>query len=113
MTEDTGNEEAVLKAAHLSSLYNRELLAAGGRCGCFYCMQTFDASDVTEWVGKNEATALCPYCHIDTVLSSASCSIDLPFLERMNECWFKQTVPLKEFPDKVEVLRKNTHREGE
>ncbi len=78
-----------LHAAHARSLNNRSVVEAGGPCGCFYCLAIFDASEVVEWVDACEATALCPRCQIDTVLSSRTDPIDAGFLRRMHDHWFK------------------------
>jgi hypothetical protein len=80
--------EPILKAEHAHSLGNRQLLAHGGKCGCFHCFKTFDASEITHWGGRDGNTALCPFCHYDTVLSSNVDSIDPGFLGRMQAHWF-------------------------
>jgi hypothetical protein len=82
--------ERKLKAAHRHSLDNHQLLATGGECGCFHCLRTFDAGEVTEWV-DDTSTALCPRCHVDAVLSSKIEPIDPDFLRRMHDYWFEQT----------------------
>ncbi len=64
---------------------NRVLIEAGGPCGCFHCLKTFDAAEVMQWQGS---TALCPFCHYDTVLSAQADPIDAAFLRRMNQHWF-------------------------
>jgi len=79
-----------LDAAHARSLDNRSVIEAGGSCGCFYCLKTFDASQVVEWVDAPKTTALCPFCHIDTVLSAKTDPIDSDFLRRMRNHWFEQ-----------------------
>ena len=88
-----------LKTAHRHSINNRRLLAGGGERGCFHCLRTFDASQVTDWTGDH-STALCPHCGIDAVLSSKIDSIDQGFLRSMRDFWFEQTVPR----DQVEEL---------
>jgi hypothetical protein len=43
-------------------------------CGCFYCLETFPAEEVEEYVDKfcgECITALCPRCGIDAVLPDA------------------------------------------
>ena len=77
-----------LKTAHSRCIDNHRLLANGGRCGCFYCLKTFDASEVATWVDEG-VTALCPHCGIDTVLSEKADPIDPWFLKRMHAFWFK------------------------
>ena len=83
---DTASEPA-LEAAHRRSLRNRPLLASGGKCGCFYCLSTFDASEVVQWVHE-DSTARCPQCGIDAVLSSRTDSVTPAFLGLMRAHWF-------------------------
>jgi NAD-dependent SIR2 family protein deacetylase len=85
--------ERELKAAHRHSMENRQLLTSGGECGCFHCLNTFAANEVTDWTNDG-LTALCPRCGIDAVLSSNIDSIDRIFLQRMHDFWFGQTVRL-------------------
>jgi hypothetical protein len=80
--------EPMLQAAHRHSLDNRQSLAGGGECGCFHCLRTFHASEVTAWGGRGASTAVCPYCHYDTVLSGAVDPIDAGFLRQMQARWF-------------------------
>jgi NAD-dependent SIR2 family protein deacetylase len=82
--------EPMLKAAHTHIMNNRELLGNGGKCGCFHCLRTFDASEVAKWVDDGH-TALCPYCHVDSVLSANVDPVDPTFLRRMQEYWFERT----------------------
>lgn len=76
------------EAAHHRSLNNRQLLSDGGECGCFYCLSTFDAGEVTDWV-HDGSTALCPRCHM---LSGRVDSITPAFLQRMHEFYFERKV---------------------
>jgi hypothetical protein len=78
----------MLQAAHRHSLDNREILAAGGQCGCFHCLRTFDAGEVINWGGRGSSNAVCPHCHYDTVLSGAVDPIDGGFLRQMQARWF-------------------------
>jgi hypothetical protein len=86
--EPPQRRQSRLKVAHGRCLHNRRLLANGGRCGCFYCLRTFDANDVTEWVDEG-LTARCPHCGIDAVLSEKSDPIHPWFLKRMQTFWFR------------------------
>jgi len=86
---DTANEPA-LEAAHRRSFRNRPLLASGGECGCFYCLKTFDASEVVQWVHA-DSTARCPHCGIDAVLSARTDSVTPAFLSLMHAHWFQRT----------------------
>jgi hypothetical protein len=81
-------DEPTLNAAHARSMDNRQLIASGGACGCFHCLNTFDATKVTHWGGRGGKTAFCPVCHYDTVLSSRADPIDPFFLRRMNARFF-------------------------
>lgn len=100
--------EPQLEAAHDQSFRNRPLLADSGECGCFYCLKTFDASEVVMWV-HDGSTALCPHCGIDAVLSSKTCSIAPAFLHSMHAYWFDRTVrvdlsaELNKLPKSVEA----------
>lgn len=80
-------------AAHAHSSRNRSLILAAQACGCFHCLRTFSATDLTEddWVPERDgdATALCPFCGIDAVIAEAP---DLPItpglLQAMQAHWF-------------------------
>jgi len=85
------SDDPMLEAAHHRSLRNRQLLSDGGECGCFYCLSTFNAGEVTEWV-HDGSTALCPRCHIDSVLSGRVDSIVPAFLRRMHEFYFERKI---------------------
>lgn len=57
-------------------------------CGCFYCVKTFKPQEIKEWIDK-EQTALCPFCHIDSVLpENQGYEINHSFLKEMNDYWF-------------------------
>jgi hypothetical protein len=80
-----------LQRAHDASIFNRSLVAASSRCGCFYCLSIFPATAVTSWCDPRpmpDLTALCPRCGIDGVLPDASgFEPTLPFLEAMQARW--------------------------
>lgn len=65
------------------SRYNRTLIA-GKRCGCYYCLETFDSTDVVEYT-NNDKTAICPKCGIDAVIPST----DVVLLSKAHDFWFK------------------------
>ena len=96
--------EPELKVAHRHSMHNREQLASGGECGCFHCLRTFDANEVTAWT-NDDLTALCPHCGIDAVLSSRFDSINRVFLQTMHDYWFEKTVRLH-LTDELASLQK-------
>ena len=75
--------------AHRFSINNEPMLRGDKRCGCFYCLRTFDPSEIYEWIEDDEKTALCPYCGIDSVIGeSAGYPLTRDFLEEMNRYWF-------------------------
>ena len=98
--------ERELKAAHRHSMKNRQLLASGGECGCFHCLKTFAANEVTDWP-DDDLTALCTRRGIDAVLSSNIDSPDRAFLQRMHDFRLEQTVRLA-LTDELIGLQKPT-----
>jgi hypothetical protein len=54
----------------------------------FIACERVDACAIARWV-NGETTALCPFCGIDSVLSSEADRIDLDFLKGMHDYWFK------------------------
>ena len=84
--------EPELLVAHRELFNNRQrLLTYGGTCGCFYCLAQFEASAVTMWVGRDKATALCPFCHIDAVLQR----YDEKFLALMQTYFFFRSTKVR------------------
>ena len=58
-------------------------------CGCFNCGEIFSSSEITDYVSDGEPTALCPYCHIDSVIGDAAgFPITPKFLKAMYKRWF-------------------------
>lgn len=79
--------ETRLRAAHKASSGHREELNKSRVCGCFYCLETFPPSEISDGLGD---TARCPRCSIDSVIGSASeWPVDDPdFLKAMHRVWF-------------------------
>jgi hypothetical protein len=102
--ENSKPDNPTLDEAHLRSLNNRQVLAGGGKCGCFHCLATFDADQVTEWVDEG-STALCPRCHIDTVLSARADSIDQMFLRRMRDFYFESCTRINAMREPVKLQK--------
>lgn len=68
-------------------------IMASALCGCFYCLRTFPPGEIEHWLAT-EHTALCPFCHIDSVLGSASgFPITAEFLQLMHARWFDSVSP--------------------
>lgn len=67
----------------------REMLSAA-RCGCFYCCETFEPAEITEWIDptaddpQSGETALCPRCGIDSVIPLRE-GMDRSHLEQMRK----------------------------
>ena len=77
-----------LERAHRHSIYHREEVLKGDRCGCFHCLAIFPSEEIVEWTDEGK-TALCPKCGIDAVIGSASgLPIDKEFLKKMEAHWF-------------------------
>lgn len=74
-------------AAHKHCFNNRREIEASKNCGCFYCLNVFNASEVKLWI---DAIAFCPRCGIDSVIGSASgFPITREFLFQMKTHWFE------------------------
>jgi hypothetical protein len=62
--------------AHEHSSNHREELMRSDLCGCFYCLNVYSPSQITDWVDEDEdgigQCALCAKCGIDSVIGSAS-----------------------------------------
>ncbi len=75
------------------SIRHREEVMRSEICGCFFCLATFPPVEIDRWI-DNEGhlvgqKAMCPRCHIDSVIGSASgFPITKEFLLQMNAHWF-------------------------
>ena len=80
--------------AHKYCRNNRLELETNHKCGCFYCVEIFDSSEITEWLiddnpADKHGTAVCPKCGIDSVISEGSgYPITEDFLDIMDSIWF-------------------------
>ncbi|MEM7180329.1 MAG: cytoplasmic protein [Spirochaetota bacterium] len=74
--------------AHKHSFYNRDEIEKSKTCGCFYCLEVFQPTEILLWTDEL-STAICPRCGVDSVLGSASgYSLEPDFLKDMQEYWF-------------------------
>jgi hypothetical protein len=74
--------------AHKHCSYHRAELEKSNVCGCFYCLSTFQPSEIVEWIDDGQ-TAICPKCPVDSVIGSASgYPITREFLLKMHDHWF-------------------------
>lgn len=77
-----------LQALHLQSSQHLECIQQNQKCGCFYCLKIFDATEITDWV-DDEQTAICPHCGIDAVLAENDEQVlDQAILKEMHDYYF-------------------------
>jgi len=91
MSNTNAYPESLLRHAHKRTFRNEQTLSASTDAGCFYCCETYPASQVTDWVSERQGgrTAICPRCGIDSVLgSSAGIPLTPEFLRAMEQYWF-------------------------
>lgn len=77
--------------AHTVVTSNKSEIKKSEKCGCFYCMQVYSATEITDWIDDTGGdTARCPNCDIDAVIpSSTGYPIDdIIFLQKMRKYWF-------------------------
>ena len=76
--------------AHKFSSNHQTAFIRDKTCGCFHCLKIFHPDDINDWVkDKDDMTALCPYCGIDSVIGESSgYPITNEFLKKMNQHWF-------------------------
>ena len=77
-----------LKSAHKHSIFHKKEIMESRICGCFNCLRTFQPGEIFNWCDEENpkgATAICPYCYVDSVIGSKSgFPVDDPdFLEEM------------------------------
>lgn len=75
-----------LRIGHAASSRHKKQLEHVGKCGCFYCLRSFNLDKVEEWIDEG-TTALCPYCDIDSVVPLTE-DVTEEFLKRMQQYWF-------------------------
>ncbi|MDI6535147.1 cytoplasmic protein [Bacillus mycoides] len=81
--------EKYFEEAHRFCSRNRILLEKDIICGCFHCLKVFSPKEITDWWEKEEDTAECPYCGIDSVIGESSgFPITKKFLVEMNKRYF-------------------------
>lgn len=89
MTEQKKHIDLV--EAHKASFRNERLVKESQMCGCFYCGKIFPATEIVCWCPDGtDATAICPYCPVDSVIPDASgWPLTADFLAAMHRYWFK------------------------
>jgi hypothetical protein len=85
---------ADIRDAHTHSSKHRSEVLASRTCGCFYCGQIFEPSQIEDWCDPTDddeagTTAICPFCGIDSVIGDRSgYPITAQFLSAMKSHWF-------------------------
>lgn len=51
-----------------ASYQNKDSLSFVTECSCYSCLRTFPVSEIVEWIDKGGTTAVCPHCHVDSLL---------------------------------------------
>ena len=72
--------------------FNRSLLEASGKCGCFHCGRKFPVSLIANWMKEpgEEDTGVCPYCGVDAlVVGTSKYPLTTALLAILYEKWFE------------------------
>ena len=78
----------MLKYAHIHSLNNISDIKLSQLVGCYSCIRIFNSNEVIQST-DNGATAICPYCSVDSLLSEQSpYTLDKKTLKKLNDFWF-------------------------
>lgn len=89
---DSYRDKIVKAHEHCSN--NKTEIKRSKKCGCFYCCDIFDASEVKQFIEADNkcdklGTAVCPKCGIDSVIGDASgYSVNQQFMQDMHRHWF-------------------------
>jgi hypothetical protein len=82
-----------LRYAHIGSASHKDEIINRTICGCFYCENLYFSTEIEQWyvedrISTGGETAICPKCHIDSVLSDRFPIFDKKFLSAMKKYWF-------------------------
>ncbi len=67
--------KAQVRAALKHAANNEDEVKASDQCGCFHCLEIFDASEIEDWVeteGAHSQSAVCPHCDVESVIGDAA-----------------------------------------
>lgn len=75
-----------LESAHATTTNNRRALENSEIACCFYCCRkwVYGTPPIKEWIDGG-ATAMCPFCGIDTVIPG---NPPKTFLKELHDYWF-------------------------
>lgn len=86
------------KELHKRTTRNRYAVEASASAGCFYCLEIWEPSgtkiaefidhDVEADDGLGNATVMCPFCGIDSVLASLIAPITPELLSKLRSHYF-------------------------
>lgn len=70
-----------------ASRNNKNAIQESNWVGCYYCLNNhIKPEDIVNWCGgKKENTAICPHCHVDSILPNSPTKAQL---EAAHEKWF-------------------------
>lgn len=79
----------ILNDAHKASFQNERLVKQSKMCGCFCCERVYPTTEIMGWCPDGaDATAICPYCAVDSVIPDASgWPLTAEFLAAMRLRW--------------------------
>ncbi len=77
-----------IKSAAKIAFNNRKSLQASSQCGCYYCLTIFTPDKITEWTDEKQ-TAICPFCHVDSVIPDDIQELTKTILQETHNYWFK------------------------
>jgi len=75
------------RRAYEHSRLHRQFLAAEAACRCSHYLRAFPAEQINRWADQG-ATALCPNCGIDAVLSSQADASTDALIHRLQATYF-------------------------
>lgn len=70
--------------AHDESMNNRIAIETEPIASCFACFRSYPTELISKWI-DNEATAVCPYCSVDSVIPG---KVELDVLNSLHKRWF-------------------------
>lgn len=89
-------KETELRELHSKSTMNRHAIESSDQVGCFCCERIWDPLDfpIKNWIDEHadkngNATALCPFCGIDSIVAKLSVGkVTVYMLDQLERYWF-------------------------
>jgi NTP pyrophosphatase (non-canonical NTP hydrolase) len=78
MLERANLQPSELHRIHAASSQNYAALLPAGceLASCFHCLSSFHPEEITGWVGEGGWDAVCPRCHVDSVVPSTALDVE-------------------------------------